>query len=120
MNATQDHRRVCPDGIKIGGITARAAEAGVKLLINHGEPDTRCKTCAFRTGTVPNGCYQTQLDALKATSEGVTFYCHHAKKGEQKPICHGWYASRVFMRQAGMDMNIKAPWDFSSNDETPA
>lgn len=119
MNSTTDHSRVSAEGKKLGDVMARMADAGALFLAADGEPDVRCKTCAYRSGTVPNGCLQTQMDATKATSEGVPFQCHHVKKGQRKPICHGWYAARVFMSRSGMPMNLKAPWEFSPPDEEP-
>lgn len=117
LAATKDHSRVSDEGKKIGHTMSRLADAGVVFLSANDEPDTRCKTCAYRSGTIPNGCLQTQMDAMKATLEGVAFQCHHVAKGKDKPLCHGWYASRVFLRISGAPMNQKTPWDFSPPDE---
>jgi hypothetical protein len=114
------HNRVTKKGIALGAQTARLAQAGVDLLLRDGELDERCKSCAFRVGTVPNGCPQTQIDVLKAVAEGVRFNCHQAdRKGE---VCHGWYASRVAMRQAAVRRRmpmpyLKCPWPFSPPDD---
>jgi hypothetical protein len=98
---------------------AHIADMGVQLLAADGEPDERCKSCAFTPGTVPNGCLQTQQDALKAVVEGVPFLCHQAnRKGE---ICWGFYGARVALRRAsersGQPLPVTAcPWEFSPPD----
>ena len=33
----------------------------------------RCKSCAFREGTFPNGCPETTLDALRCSISGDPF-----------------------------------------------
>lgn len=52
----------------------------------------RCKTCAFRAGTVPNGCEATVMDALKCIVEKVPFYCHEQVDAEKEPtmLCAGY------------------------------
>lgn len=67
----------------------------------------RCATCAFRAGTLPNGCEATLMDALKCAMEGDTKFMCHERKGH---ACSGW----LMMRS---DKNIKLPWPFS--DELP-
>ena len=116
---TKDHKRVSPEGRAAGQQMARMAAKGVQLLASEGEPDERCKTCAFTAGTVPNGCLQTQMDALKATVEGVPFLCHQANKAGEP--CWGWYASRVALRRAsqisGNPLPVQScPWNFSPPD----
>ena len=49
----------------------------------------RCKTCAYRLGTSPNGCVTTLMTALKCTMEGEPFNCHE-RDGE----CAGWQISQ--------------------------
>lgn len=108
MKEALNHHRVSPEGQRCGHELARVAEKAVAILVAEGEPDERCKTCAFREGTVPNGCIQTQADALKAVMEGVPFTCH-VNKGWP---CHGWYALRV----AANGRKVEVPWDFSPPD----
>ena len=48
-----------------------------------------CTTCAFRAGTIPNGCESTVMDALKCSMEDVRFNCH-----ETHLSCAGWLAMR--------------------------
>lgn len=105
----------------MGEVMARLADAECAALAAKDEPDERCKTCAFRAGTVPNGCFQTQSDALKAVVEGVPFMCHHHRSstGQHTHICHGWFAvRRIVMRKekATGQRLAPAPWDFSPPD----
>lgn len=119
MREAHDHHRVSPEGRAIGEQQARMADGSIARLVAEGEPDERCKSCAFVRGTVPNGCLQTQMDALKAVVEGVPFLCHQAdRKGWP---CHGWYAARVALRRAeearGHALTVACPWEFSPPDE---
>lgn len=117
---TRDHSRVSPEGRAMGAQLARLADRSCTALAQQGEADDRCKSCAFRAGTVPNGCLQTQMDALKAVVENVPFHCHqHDRKGS---VCHGWYAAQVAIKQAERARGqkrpaITVPWDFSPPDE---
>lgn len=62
---TKDHSRVSPEGRAIGAQWVRMVEPIIAHLVAEGEPDERCKSCAFRLGTVPNGCLQTQMTFSK-------------------------------------------------------
>lgn len=121
-DATRDHSRVTPEGRAVGAQLVRLTEKAIKALAAEGEPDERCKSCAFRLGTVPNGCPQTQMDAVKAVIEGVPFNCHqHDRLGQS---CHGWYAARVALRRAEVARGVPppvttCPWDFSPPDPEP-
>jgi hypothetical protein len=85
---------------------------GLQQLAADGEPDTRCSTCAARTGTVPAGCIQTQADFLKSIHEDVPFMCHaHTVDGKPDRLCHGWFAARVTMG----DATLPAPWPWSED-----
>ena len=119
MKEAHDHKRVTPEGIKLGQTMARLADKSQVLLTAEGETDERCKSCAFRLGTVPNGCPQTQLDVFKAVVEKVPFNCHQAdKKGH---ICHGWYAVTNLIRRTekvkGPFPITSVPYEFSPPDE---
>ena len=119
MKEATDHKRVSPEGQAMGAQLARLTEPWIKRLAAQGEPDERCKSCAFTPGTVPNGCLQTQMDALKAVVEKVPFLCHqHGRKGMP---CHGWFAAQVGMRVAekkkGPAPVVACPWEFSPPDE---
>ena len=118
MIEAEDHKRVSPEGKALGVQMARMSDKAIATLVAEGETDDRCKSCAFRFGTVPNGCAQTQLDAMKAVIEDVPFLCHQAnRKGWP---CHGWYAARVQMERAerikGKFEVAKCPWEFSPED----
>lgn len=121
MKEAHDHHRVTPEGRVLGAATAQLADAECAALASQGEADERCKTCAFRAGTVPNGCPQTQADALKAVLEDVPFMCHAHKdeRGHYDTICHGWFAVRrvAKRREQATGIQLKAPWDFSPPDE---
>lgn len=85
--------RPTPEGIALGENLARLTQPDIDAMVSAGIPDNRCASCAFRLGTIPNGCIETQADALKALMEGDPFYCHM-----QFPLgtvlCFGWYAAR--------------------------
>lgn len=110
------HPRMTPEGMALGEQIVALTEPGIRRLAREGEPDQRCASCAFRAGTVPNGCPQTGMDAIKAVMEGVVFTCHMSP-GMQTP-CHGWYAARtevVRRVKTGIEP-IVCDWDFSPPD----
>ena len=112
-----DHHRVSPEGLKLGAQMAHLADKSSAILALQGEPDKRCKSCAFASGTVPNGCLQTQFDVLKAVVERKPFMCHQPNNN----VCHGWYASVVALKQAEKEKgplpDMSCPWEFSPPDE---
>lgn len=69
----------------------------------------RCKSCAFRAGTIPNGCEPTVMDATKCMLEHKPFYCHETKSANP-PLCAGW---AIMMFKAGEPM--EAPWPYSDD-----
>ena len=78
-------------------------------------PD-RCRTCAFREGTVPNGCEETVMDAIKCVIEKVPFMCHHdMKNGKPTKMCAGWIVTQRADQAAG-----KAPWDWTAPKDEPS
>lgn len=121
MDEAHDHHRVTPEGKEMGAAMARLADAECKRLEAEDEADARCKSCAFRLGTVPNGCIQTQSDALKAVTDDVPFMCHSdVKHGRFTVICHGWFAvRRIADRYEARTGKVlpKSPWEFSPPDE---
>lgn len=113
--ATRDHKRVSPIGRAVGEQLVRLTEPVIAKLAAEGDEDERCKSCAFRAGTVPNGCAQTMLDVMKCVIEQKPFYCHVEKYADgSEKVCHGWFAARwaIGDRPPGV-----APWDFSPPDE---
>jgi hypothetical protein len=91
MKEAQGHRRVTPEGRALGEQMAKLFDIAERRLGNMADPDERCVTCAFRAGTVPNGCAQTQLDISKCLAEAIPFYCHQ----RQGQMCHGWMTSHI-------------------------
>lgn len=74
--------------------------------------DTRCGTCAFRDGTIPNGCASTVMDAMKCVMEHRDFNCHE----DLTKLCGGYDASRKAC--AGMPpVECPWPWSLSPEDE---
>jgi len=116
MKEAHDHHRVSPEGREIGEQMARLAQREIEKLKAEGEPVECCRTCAFRPGTVPNGCLQTQMDALKCVLEGVPFMCHQDQK--LQTVCHGWFAARQARGIKGS--KIPCAWDFSPPDDAAA
>ena len=96
--------RPSPEGRALGKELARLADAEPSVFSY-----LRCGTCAFRAGTVPNGCTATLLDAIKCAIEGVPFYCHEDKAGERP--CAGW----IMLRGDG-SVSGQAPWPFSTGE----
>lgn len=94
MKEAYDHYRISPEGRHLGQQMARLYDLAEERLGDLADPDERCKTCAFRAGTVPNGCAQTQLDISKCAAEGIPFYCHQ-HRGQ---LCHGWVTLRIALR----------------------
>jgi hypothetical protein len=103
-----DPARVTPEGRELGENIARLIQPAIEELAAMGEPDVRCATCAFRAGTVPNGCAQTLMDAMKCVMEGSrVFLCH--QDTSHQTVCHGYFAARF----AGGAKDRKVPWDYS-------
>jgi hypothetical protein len=103
-------------GQMLGNELARLREANEaelrKVFPTLPEP---CKSCAFRRGTVPNGCEETVMDALKCVLEGKRFECHEVPggatdEGAKRPLCQGWFNSLSLDRKA-----IEAPWPFTND-----
>jgi uncharacterized Zn-binding protein involved in type VI secretion len=121
MREASDHSRVTPEGKAMGFEMVRLTEPIIAELERKGVPDERCKSCAFRLGTVPNGCPQTQMDALKAVVEGGKFDCHqHDRRGT---FCFGWAAARASVARASVAKGVSpfgtCPWDYSPPDDAP-
>jgi hypothetical protein len=81
-----------PEGRILGEQLARLADVEeARLREKFPHMHHRCGDCAFRAGTVPNGCPETLMDAVKALVENVPFYCHK-KLDDGKPVllCAGY------------------------------
>lgn len=105
------------EGREIGVYLARWADAALeKQLQQFPNMRDRCASCAFRSGSFPNGCLDTVMDALKCVMEGAEFMCHHDMI-DDKPteVCAGWLAVWSESATNGMPEQ-KAPWPFSHED----
>jgi len=103
--------RPTPEGRALGKELARLCDAAEteqrKRFPNHAE---RCKSCAFRLGTIPNGCPETLMDAVKCVIEGRDFLCHMTLGADGEPDgtpCRGWM---LMLTNAPRGT---APWPFS-------
>ena len=114
--------RVTPEGRALGEQMARlAAKALAKQKLRFPKMADMCASCAFRPGTIPNGCPQTQMDALKAVMEEVPFLCHQSPRddhGQYTELCVGWLASYSELSLSGAP-KIECPWSFSPPDVEP-
>jgi hypothetical protein len=90
-----------PEGRALGAELARLCDAEIKP----GDPE-RCLTCAFRAGTIPNGCAPTLMDAIKCAIEGAPFYCHE----QRGKLCSGWR----LMVDGPQKLSVDVPWPFST------
>ena len=98
-----------PEGIKLGEQMARFADKSevADYIAAHPNARERCKTCAFRKGTLPNGCPATLMDAVKCLIEDHDFNCHE----NTEQICAGFLHAKI--ASADVTFQGKVPWDFS-------
>ena len=104
--------RPTPEGRLLGEQIARFADDAMsaKRAAAPAYPE-RCNSCAFRLGTVPNGCPTTLMDALKCVLEVEPFMCHEVLDDGREPVkvCAGWAAMLTPDREP-----VKVPWGFST------
>lgn len=100
--------RPCDVGRAAGVELARFADME---LAKHPTLRERCNSCAFRLGTIPNGCLTTMADAFKCVIEGEPFYCHETP--EPRALCAGWVA----LRNAAPAAIGTVPWNFTDEDD---
>jgi hypothetical protein len=116
-DSTRSRNRVTPMGQQLGERMSRMTDTECGKLVAEGEweKDERCASCAFRHGTIPNGCPQTQMDVLKSVLERKTFMCHVARDGREagQHTCMGWFAA---MQAAKKKPPVECPWPFSKPD----
>lgn len=103
--------RDIPAGKKLNRPTPEGRECGAQLSELFDDADQtrtvmrqRCTTCAFRLGTIPNGCEATVMDALKCVVEGLQFNCHE----QQGKACAGWLTMRLKEPKT-------VPWPYSND-----
>ena len=103
---TKVRNRPTPEGRELGAHIARLCdqeEAKQAKMLRPTIPE-RCRTCAFRAGTVPNGCGPSLMDALKCAAGGGDFLCHeHGRKGQ---LCAGFQMMRF-------DNPVEVDWPWS-------
>jgi hypothetical protein len=109
--------RPTPAGRLIGRELARLADkAEAEDLKRFPNQRPRCQSCAFRLGTIPNGCEETVMDALKCVAERVPFMCHQVKDadGNCTELCAGWVAAQG---ATASRPRFETPWPFSKPPE---
>jgi hypothetical protein len=94
-------------GAQIARFTDKAEVLVRKQFPNHAE---RCKSCAYRAGTIPNGCPDTVIDATKCAFEGRPFYCHERfnEDGTPQDFCAGWLLATTVLPKG-----LTAPFPYS-------
>jgi hypothetical protein len=101
-------------GTQLARLHDKAAPGVLTQFPDHAR---RCASCAFRAGTVPNGCFITTMDALKAVIEGEPFYCHHDRADDGSPtaLCVGWAIAVTSIDGAARErlLPLTADWEFS-------
>lgn len=102
-------------GRSLGSQVARLCD-NAEQIIRERFPNMRprCGTCAFRAGTIPNGCEETLADAIKCVAEkDRLFLCHESPKGEEKQPCAGY----MTLIQTTADMpSVEVPWEYADWD----
>jgi hypothetical protein len=73
---------------------AALAKMADDIAANHSEIPERCKTCAFREGTIPNQMAGTLMQALNCVTgaDPDDFACHHSLDAAGRPtrLCNGY------------------------------
>lgn len=78
----------CEEGRALGRELARLAAPAIERAAA-----IPCASCAFKEGTVPNGCLETVNGAMECAMGGKIFWCHHGMKdGSPTRVCRGWRA----------------------------
>lgn len=96
-------------GMYLAKLADKAERESAKRFPNQ---KIRCTTCAFRGGSIPNGCEETLLDAIKCTMEGVSFYCHETKGC--RALCSGWLQSQGVLIGKS---KLATPWPFTDDKD---
>lgn len=85
--------RISPESQAAGSILGRITdESEPAIRAKFPNIAERCKSCAFRTGTVPNQCMDTVIEAFDCAIRGEPFFCHHLFNADGTParLCGGW------------------------------
>lgn len=88
---------ITAEGARLGKLMAQLADTGFEMLQGaDGFKDDRCVSCAFREGTVPNGCPETQLEVFDCVmNDKAAFACHCVQAGGERKLCAGWVAAKM-------------------------
>jgi hypothetical protein len=108
-----ERNRPSPEGYALGKEIARLCdqeEAKQAKMLRPTIPE-RCRTCAFRGGTIPNGCGATLLDAMHCIIEGLDFHCHEHGRTDQ--LCAGFQMMKIETHRP-----VDWPW-FTTDDPQP-
>lgn len=110
--------RPTEEGRELGAHLARFADDAVRSLKADGvDVPERCASCAFRQGSVPNGCAPTLMDALKCLLEGKTFFCH-CGSADAPHACAGYAA--IVAADGDRSTPVRAPWSFTMGGSSEA
>lgn len=114
MNNKQAHR-ICEESIAAGKMLSERVQPVFDYAKAHGAEDPRCKSCAFREGTLPNKCADTVLDATKCMLEGIEFHCHcDMVDGQPTKLCAGWVASRIVLGDTVIETGVPFSEDIAN------
>jgi hypothetical protein len=104
--------RPCPTGRALGEQLARFTEMESTAHYQRFPDDPEmCASCAFRAGTLPNGCLSTTATALKSAMELTPFLCHERMPDHP---CMGW---TIWVCAHPDREPIIMPWDFPGEAE---
>jgi hypothetical protein len=94
------------EGVLAGKELARIFQPAIESFEAIPDMPHRCKTCAFRLGTIPNQTLPTVMDAVKCIAEKEDFFCHT----DTDQLCVGYVAAAVASQNTPF---VKAPWSYS-------
>jgi len=95
----------CEQGESLGKEVARLTDSALlELKKDFPNQQERCKSCAFRLGTLPNRSLATLHDAIKCLNEYIPFMCH---EDSGKSLCAGYsIAMSSFEQVDGATANL--------------
>ena len=83
-------------GAALGAALALVADIQAR---RHPEVSERCRTCAFRKGTIPNQMAGTLVEALRCVTgaDPAVFACHQSPRIDGLPteLCAGYVLARL-------------------------
>lgn len=102
-----ERNRPTEQGYELGAFLARAAIDGEPTArLEFPDVPPACASCAFRKGTIPNGCPETVLDASGCLIEDTPFMCHMHFDDDGNPteLCSGWLFARKSIIAKGLQI----------------